>query len=146
MQTLETTINEEIAEELRKYTDSSITVKYNHVLNNFHMHFPSDEEEAFYRATQRKIGWWNKTFEEIGANRDETSDLKKNQTREQFYQTIDNTIAELGISMNKIKSDVSQFYERKEEELQPYQNLWNALFPIYTRLREKGYSKWDLIG
>ncbi|MEK6934090.1 MAG: hypothetical protein AABW75_04390 [Nanoarchaeota archaeon] len=146
MQTLETTVNEEIAEELRKYKTSSITVKYNHVLNNFHMHFPSNEEDAFYRTVQKILRRWNKPFEETGANNNKISDLKRNQTREQFYQTIDDTTAELGISLDKIKSDVSQFYERKEEELQPYQNLWNTLFPIYARLREKGYSKWDLIG
>lgn len=62
------------------------------------------------------------------------SDLIKTQTYGEFYQTIDSVLEEEGISIEEVK----------RLNTKPSRELFELTSPAYVRLREIGYSEYDI--
>jgi len=146
-------------EEIAPLPGETVFRRYMRVLNNFHMHFPAgnsphnyeDEpifSEGYYRFMANEAGW-DSTFRELGYNPRFQSEKRLNQTPKQFYEEVDRTVEELGMSMTSVSEAVNLMLSRRHLGIEAgsiADIVWPALYPIYVALRKKGYSKEDLRG
>lgn len=125
-------------------------------LNNFYMHYPTKEGiDSSYRGyIVENMGLWDKKI-----NPEKwISKLRKNQTFREFYRTVDEAVEESGLTLAQIKEARSKelyWFERKRKTDTDYSikmsKKWadkmnNLLLRVYLVLRQKGYSRSDLVG
>ena len=67
------------------------------------------------------------------------SDLYCNQKRKEFFQTIDDILLEEGIALKDI-----QELQKLNTTMEGLEKFYDRVFPIYVKLREKGYNRYDL--
>ncbi len=135
------------------------------VLGNFHSNFPigdypnkpGGDEAKEYRAVGRRRelsksqGNWDITpivqcpqlAQSLGHSK-----LFLNQTHTEFYATLDATVIEF-VPMTKFIETINRtfFTERRTDRAWEYhrQQYWEIASPIYLALRNKGYSRSDLM-
>ena len=150
---------------LRNNPDWQVKSKY---LNNFYGHFtPEENEKVFNLKRLARQFYWNIPYKQFleermrrniengrqepeAAKRDlalsleEKSGLYLSQTGAEFYDTIDNTVAEVGVVPAELQKLATHTPRLRGEVGQIF--IEKMLFPIYVRLREKGYRRDDLIG
>ncbi|MFA5954664.1 MAG: hypothetical protein WC817_03965 [Patescibacteria group bacterium] len=120
-------------------------------MNNFFMDFIPEGHEYWRSRRQeyKKDGLWNTTFrEQIGARTDYLkghSDLKLDQTTEEFYRTIDEVVAELDTN-GEIRQAIDKFCGVGDFEIRSItqDELEEKLIPVFARLIAMGYSRHDL--
>jgi hypothetical protein len=100
------------------------------LLNNFHLNFPCTRGGSMRRLLAQ--GW--------GGGREYPADdapfLK--QSDADFYNDLDRTLLELGISQDEVKLRMNKRYSSTD----PQQEF---LLPIYVSMREKGYTRTRLV-
>src|SRR3989338_8607295 len=106
-------------------------------LNNFYMNFP----EGFYRTIHKVFRKTEEQMEFSPAEKKQHghSDLYCNQKRKEFFKAIDDVLIEEGIALEEIKR--LQTLNTTMEDLEKF---YESVFPIYVKLREKGYNRYDL--
>lgn len=119
-------------------------------MNNIHHYFRDASMPAACRGYWLNNEWADRTNEEwIQAM--ETQDSRDyalqrysklciSQTPRQVLETIDQTVIEMGIDPQLLHDFASARHLNLEEQ----KTFTEILFPIYLKLREKGYSHFDL--
>jgi hypothetical protein len=111
-------------------------------------------ETGVYRTLTKSMDKWDMPLlgtvrpESLAEIRRTHSEKRLAQTGKEFYEEIDRTVAELGISAKELASTVNrfQFGEKTTEEREKLaEKLLELLIPVYAALREKGYSRHDLV-
>lgn len=121
--------------------DDCVNPWYNHYFNNFYLKFFPLE-----RTCCRSF--WDVPLKVSLPNLKECSKLYYGQSPHEFYETIDRTVEETGISLDEVTCLVKR---RPEDEDVVAFNRWHKKFcdlilPAYIRLREIGYNQQDLTG
>ena len=130
------------------------------VLNNFMFNFPTVESKrddgtlrpaksSFYKRSIQDFGSWTRKNKESkgwvtsGNNGYVYSELKGNQTPEEFFAEIDKTIAEADFTTEQVAVAGTEFWvgERTPES---FERFAPVLIAVYIRLRQKGYTRRDL--
>ncbi len=119
--------------------------------NNFAFRLPNDENEGAYREVIKQQGNLDKTYKEtfpfnVFGEPDDFkgySQLYINQTRREFFDTIDRVIKETGISVSRIKK-LQGLRNKPGIKKDSWQVLYKLVFPVYKKLREMGYTNADL--
>jgi hypothetical protein len=137
-------------------------------LNNFFCHFCIGDEpykinlpaEGHYRGLLTDC--WNRTqFEhckESGIFNDDEdlqrycenkSDKRLNQTPAEFYAEVDQTIIEVGMTIELVAQTINAYLHERRGKIgdmacEIQNKLESFLLPIYIALRKKGYNKADL--
>ena len=116
-------------------------------LNNFHVRFPSDRLPAHLEGLSRGTArnYWNETYRSVLQIMLEKvdfakycavrSDLYLDQTPEQFFEVVDRTVLEVGLSLESIAEKINIGVDKE---------LHDYLRPIYVALRQKGYNQAEL--
>lgn len=114
--------------------------------NNFTMHLPCEGDNlpgtGNYRQVARKIGIWDKPYGEFVESTNNprtkalTSQLRKEQTSEEFYATIDRVLQEEGINPDLI---------RELQTKRVREQIYDLCESVFDRLRTL-YSYEDLVG
>gem|GEM_PF-1260725 len=135
------------------------------VLGNFHSNFPvgdypnkpGGDEAKEYQAIGRRreltasFGAFNTPHIVRDPKLSESSNHSKlfiNQTASEFFATLDAAVEE-HISMTQFVETINRafFTERRTDRAREYhhQQYWETALPIYLALRNKGYSRSDLL-
>ena len=125
---------EEIVEKEMEAYRSTYCPTIENYLNNFILHLPDNrfKNGGYYRRYYNSTQWVTK-FKDMPRHIDKGhSDLFMNQSPKEFYETIDKTIVDCGLSLEEIRE-----LWKKDEKMK----LWELSLPIYIRLRELGYNK-----
>ena len=124
-------ILEIIQEEMQQYRS-----KYEY-LNNFYLNLP----DGLYRSMHVVFKKTEEQMEFSPAEKKQHghSDLYCNQKRKEFFKAIDDVLIEEGIALEEIKR--LQTLNTTMEDLEKF---YESVFPIYVKLREKGYNRYDL--
>lgn len=118
-------------------------------LNNFWgVVLPEDNGKFIsYREKEKYIGQWDKKLKEviIPSEQSRYSELRLNQTSEEFYATIDAVIDEVDPN-RKIRQlfDELKNVTRMEQRETWQKNLEELILPVYARLIAMGYKPEEL--
>ena len=128
-----------------KYVPYELTKE--NFLNNFHTRFPSERLQAHPEGLSRSVAkaYWNETYRNVLRDMlgqvdftkycTRRSDLYLDQTPGQFFEEVDRTVFEVGLSLGNIAKKINNGVD---EELHDY------IRPVYVALREKGYNQAEL--
>lgn len=134
-----------VGQEIKEYQKKFGEDWHMKFFNNFSLNLPDDDCEngGFYRGAIKEIGRWDKKPEEYYKQKDLEghSKLYKNQTKREFFETIDRAIIEQGISIDEIK----RLQRLKNENPGYLKSLYKVTLPVFVRLRQKGYKRKDLV-
>lgn len=76
-------------------------------------------------------------------NRDDASEIRKNQTTYEFLSECEKSIVEEGLTFEQI----IEFRKEKNENENKESDFFEMLIPVYINLRKKGYNHYpDLTG
>jgi len=121
-------------------------------LNNFWAEVLPEDNRLFTspRKGFKSLGWWDKKLKDVlpedRVRSGDYSELRLNQTGEEFYKTIDRVIVEVDPTGEIQKSidklcNVTNVQERQEAQ----DELEEKLLPVFARLVAMGYSRIELI-
>ncbi len=121
----------------------------NGFMNNFYIHFAN--WELGYRQIYKEHRW-DKTYRdyliELGLSEQTDSDFQTysllylSQTGRQFFEAVDQAVLEAGVDKTHLETMATKFNKLSEDERRQFLEI---LFPVYLKLREKGYNHRDLI-
>ena len=140
-----------ILDELRAVKEKKGENWYSY-FNNLWLRLPDDTPYfGNYRKASIEGGKWNRKRSEYlkddefyNEEMQMHSALRNNQTDEEFFQTIDHKIKELGISEDKIQELVNQLKSGLPRRAMI--ELYTMLETLYVELRVLGYNHQDLVG
>jgi len=106
-----------------------------HYFNNFFWLLPDLRDECIY----------NDLFDKIAPKEEKSrrSDKRAMISTKDFLADIDLTISEIGLDLEKLKKLQERL--RLMGNFEDYENLANFIKPLYIKLREKGYTRPDLV-
>ena len=120
-------------------------------LNNFYMYFPQGRrlgaggvvvepaKTSTYIKISRKAGMWD----EKGTGK---SDVRRNQTTKEFFRELYRSVREAGLTMREVsKIRVEKGAPGGHTEAN-FKRWYETLYPIYIKMREKGYAPTDMTG
>lgn len=121
-------------------------------LENFLFHTPNGQ----YRELSKSVGTLEKTLTEVYLERNSKlpenlqilhSNKRLNSTYSSFFEDIDNSIINTGITISEIEHLNLKFFDDEYSDLRQYLifRLNTKLIPVYKDLRQKGYLHYDLV-
>lgn len=131
---------------------------YNGFLNNFFLRFfigdvPYSRDPEIIEGNFRRAARWlgDRTFGAGQERNEERSDKLYDQTGLQLIEEIDQTIRELGYTVEMVGMVINTYlHVREHASNEAYWKMTKIidtfLLPIYIALRNKGYNKQDLWG
>ncbi|MBI3980755.1 hypothetical protein HY345_02035 [Candidatus Microgenomates bacterium] len=100
-------------------------------LNNFH---------ADISGGYRRVGF--KDMPESRARRD--SNIRMGKSMDEYWKDVDAACEQTGIDLERVKTVQEQMRSGKGNRENLLKELNQMLVPVYVRLREQGYTQWDL--
>ena len=155
---IEQTIQQEIEEyKVRhKLQDKPEWVVKDEFMNNFYGYFTDENSGYSHRALFKGDGWdttsrnWlienygNRHSDDLHRNLQAYSELYLSQTGRQLMETIDQTVLEVGVDPEKLKTLATKMLQ-KLDGMQRREFVELMLFPVYLKLRERGYKHKELV-
>lgn len=121
------------------------------VVNNLFLHFPMGRE-PFDGLTYPDVGYYLGIAERLGladfpdASK-ENSEFKTKKTPREFNQELWDVTSSLGIDLSVLGQKLNQWYldenPRRDETLD--EEICRCMIRIYNAMRERGYSRRDLV-
>ena len=127
--------------------NKNLFLKY-YFMNNFYVYL----RDASLGYSRRKYNeWTDRTHREFALSLLRTEDqdyliqnsseLRLSQTRRQMFEMIDQTAINIGLNLQLL----GEFAGKRSLSFEERKQFTEMLFPLYVKLREKGYSHHDLV-